>query len=419
MGKVKTARQLTFRYFSFVAIAIIVIHFSVFDSTIEGLEYLYAQNQIYAAEQLAQQELKINPEKSFFIQPYTHVYIGDESVPKIFDFPKDFPVGVVTEIDDLMTPPNEHFALKTTLNYQGKPTTAYLINFDNDYELTEGEMFWTQSKQLLLSLVLLIISLLVVLRISTRLTSPLTALSDDLKRRGGNDFSPIELPKGKPNRELIQLVDSLNEYRQRIALLMERERSFNRYASHELRTPLTVIKGSIALLAKQPDEISVQRQCQRLKHASDEMNDFVTTLLSLTREEDTNKLPSRQIEQDELETIAQDHEYLLDEKPVSWQVQIHEPLSLVIPETSLKILLGNLVKNAFACTERGEVLIMADKTKIQVVDTGVGIGNQSTGSEGFGLGLLIVRDICHKFGWHFTLEPHQSGGCAATIWLRS
>ncbi|CAG8999240.1 MAG: Adaptive-response sensory-kinase SasA [Candidatus Celerinatantimonas neptuna] len=415
MGKVKTARQLTFRYFSFVAIAIVVIHFSVFVSTIEGLEYLYAKNQIYAAEQLAQQELKINPKKSFFIQPYTHVYIGDKSVPKIFNFPKDFPIGEVTEIDDLMTPPNEHFALKTTLNYQGKPTTAYLINFDNDYELTEGEMYWTQSKQLLLSLVLLVISLLVVLRISTRLTLPLTALSDDLKRRGGNDFSPIELPKGKPNKELIQLVDSLNEYRQRIALLMERERSFNRYASHELRTPLTVIKGAVSLLSKQPDAISVQRQCQRLKHASDEMNDFVTTLLSLTREEDTKKLPSRSIVLDELETIARDHEYLLAEKSVYWRVQINEPLSLVIPETSLKILLGNLVKNAFACTEQGEVLIVVNKEKIQVLDTGVGLGNQSAGSEGFGLGLLIVRDICHKFGWSFKLEQRKEGGCAAMI----
>ncbi len=38
MKKVKSAKQLTFTYFSIVAFAIIAIHFSVFDSTLEGVE---------------------------------------------------------------------------------------------------------------------------------------------------------------------------------------------------------------------------------------------------------------------------------------------------------------------------------------------------------------------------------------------
>ncbi|MFM2485449.1 sensor histidine kinase [Celerinatantimonas yamalensis] len=419
MRRIKTARQLTFRYFSLVAIAIIVIHLSVFDSTMEGLEFLYAKNQIYAAKQLAQQELRLDQssKRSFFIQPYTHVYIGDESVPKTFTLAADFPAEQIKVVYDHMNPPNEHFALKTKLLYHGKLTTAYLINFDNDYELTEGEILWTQSRQVLLSLALLIASLVVVLRISMRLTSPLTTLADELKKRGGQDFSPLELPKGSSTQELLQLVNSINAYRQHIAELMERERSFNRYASHELRTPLTVIKGAIALLDKNPDPNSIKRQSLRLKHASDEMNDFVTTLLSLTREEDVNALSDREISEQELANIAIEHEYLLQEKPVSWHIELIEPVSLVIPETSLKILLGNLVKNAFACTEQGSVRIIADRQKFQVIDTGIGLESQARSGQGFGLGLLIVRDICHKFGWQFSLNAIPSGGCQAMILL--
>lgn len=53
MKRIKSAKQLTFTYFSVVAFAIIVIHFSVLESTIENLENFNAQNRLeMAATQL-------------------------------------------------------------------------------------------------------------------------------------------------------------------------------------------------------------------------------------------------------------------------------------------------------------------------------------------------------------------------------
>jgi signal transduction histidine kinase len=86
-----------------------------------------------------------------------------------------------------------------------------------------------------------------------------------------------------------------------------------------------------------------------------------------------------------------------------------------MPETSFKILLGNLIKNAFACTEQGQITVAVDQDSIRVTDTGIGLDSKPRGVEGFGLGLLIAHDICRKYDWHLELINNDRGGCTARI----
>mgnify|MGYP000312500983 CR=1 FL=1 len=44
MKQIKTAKQLTFTYFSIVAFAIIAFHFSMFTSMIENIEMIYVSH---------------------------------------------------------------------------------------------------------------------------------------------------------------------------------------------------------------------------------------------------------------------------------------------------------------------------------------------------------------------------------------
>ncbi len=45
------------------------------------------------------------------------------------------------------------------------------------------------------------------------------------------------------------------------------------------------------------------------------------------------------------------------------------------------------------------------------------LGEVSPGanSDGFGMGLAIVNQICERMGWQFSLENRSSGGCRARL----
>lgn len=213
------------------------------------------------------------------------------------------------------------------------------------------------------------------------------------------------------------MVDSFNLYVTHIQELLDRERSFNRYASHELRTPLMVMKGAISLLGQSNDPKFIAKQQKRLQQASTEMNDFVTTLLSLTREEDLDKVSIRQVDREELNEIAGAHISLLTGKAVNWHVEAPQPITVKMPENAFKILLGNLIKNAFAYTEQGHVIIRVSSTTITVEDTGIGLESSTNSSKGYGLGLLIAADICRKYNWRLRHQTNEYQGCTATIEL--
>ncbi len=87
-----------------------------------------------------------------------------------------------------------------------------------------------------------------------------------------------------------------------------------------------------------------------------------------------------------------------------------------MPKVALHILLGNLIKNSFTHIEQGEVRIIASMQEIQVIDTGPGIASTRGSNDGFGLGLLLVKDICHRYAWEFVLEDNVSTtGCIARL----
>lgn len=412
---IKSAKQLTFTYFSIVAFAIITIHFTLLDATLEDFEQLNANNRINHAKSIAQEVFGDNDIQDLAIPPFVHAYRDKNLLPTHVEIPSVMKMNEAIELKRQSTDETEYFLMETMMKIGNKPETVYFLYFDDIYESSEEQIIWTQAQHLLISVVLIIISLIVVRRVADRLNSPLSQLADELENRSVNNLSPITPPNGIITKELVQLVDSFNCYSERIQNLIERERSFNRYASHELRTPLMVMKGAISLLGQSDNPAFIEKQRQRLLHATNEMNDFISTLLSLTKEEDIRTLTSRKLTVDELNAIAAEHSHLLEGKPVRWEVQLSGQALVKAPETTFKILLGNLIKNAFACTEEGDVIIKVKPESIQVIDTGTGLESKPRGVEGYGLGLLIASDICRKYGWQLSHTNNDFGGCTADI----
>lgn len=231
------------------------------------------------------------------------------------------------------------------------------------------------------------------------------------------------------NDELGQLAVAFDQAFARQREAIERERLFTADVSHELRTPLMIVGTSSELLARGDLPEKAQRQVRRIGKAATDMQSLVDTFLQLARAQGA---PLLQGEGSSLVAMA-------DELGEVWQPEIAarglayvrrddgEPPGRWHP-TLLRVVMGNLLRNAVHYTEHGEIRMILDDRGFSVEDTGPGIppaemaqlfqsfvrGRRARG-EGLGLGLSLVRRICEQQGWSVEAGNLEGGGSRFTV----
>lgn len=267
----------------------------------------------------------------------------------------------------------------------------------------------------IIAVVLTGISCFVAWLISRKMTKPLRQLADTV-----DGVDPKHIPSTfahrYPKNEIGVLSHTLEHTFSRINQALSRESAFTRDVSHELRSPLAVIKNA-AELHRSIDVSKTQSQeiVKRIEDAAERMDKTVHTLLTLAREENTQSPKLTVNLLGVVERAVIDNSVLLDGKNVDVVIQDSCNAVIEIREGMLKVLLDNLLSNAFQYTEQGEVKIQFEHGKLTVADTGPGIqldishkvtepsiqGKQSTG---FGFGLSIVKRLCEHQGWALSIE---------------
>lgn len=421
---IRMARRLTFTYFAIISFIIILIHFSVYYTTFESIEKALAKDRFNEVRPHAEELVANGFDKVIKVSPHIDVYPSGSHLPKVFKSVPNIGFDEAYELHVELGGRRDIFYMKTKMMVNNKTQEVWLLNHKDVHEFSRDELFLSLKFQLLISLALLAISLLSVQRVSVLLTEPLFRLASQLSKRSPNDHSPMPPPTGVMTQELEVLLNSINQNQEKITELIERERAFNQHASHELRTPLMVIKGALSLLKEASSQQSnmgeakfsefTNKQYQRINQACEEINEFVETLLTLSLEQQDNE-ERFQIRKEDIKNIVAQYDYLLEDKAVTWSIKKEEAIETHIPLPVLKILLGNLIKNAFSYTENGEITVDISNKGLSVIDTGMGLDSSEASSEGFGLGLVIVEDICRKYGLTFSLSDNDPSGCIAHI----
>jgi signal transduction histidine kinase len=156
------------------------------------------------------------------------------------------------------------------------------------------------------------------------------------------------------------------------------------------------------------------------------MENIIETLLWLSREEAV-------IDQEEPfavvvvahETIEQNR-YLIANKPIEVELVTEGEPQLTIPAPLFQIALTNLIRNAIQHTASGNISVIVKHDRVMVSDTGTGIETddlklvtqprvRGSGSKGFGLGLSLVKRLCHRFGWDFDIESEVGRGTTVQL----
>ncbi len=251
-------------------------------------------------------------------------------------------------------------------------------------------------------------------RLSQHLIAPLNHLTNQLTEQSGNSSHIFDIPAGGA-QEFQILANQLNTDRREIHSLIKREQAFARYASHELRTPLTIVKGASKLLERDSSTEFQKRQILRINEATTQMSTMVDALLGLVRyERSQDDAVTREVSQSEFQTIINNNSPQANDKNLEVKLLFHSSPHLKAAPAVLNMVVGNLIRNAIAASEEGKVTLNVSAESITVEDNGPGLNN-STNDEGHGLGLMIVEDLCHRYGWEFSIKNRKPIGCIATI----
>lgn len=215
-------------------------------------------------------------------------------------------------------------------------------------------------------------------------------------------------------------------------VLSEMKSRFITMASHEFRTPLTTILSSASLLQNyngNNHEKERTNHVNKIKQAVKLLTDLLTDLLSFGKLENEIQRPSSEkiilntlLEEikDEAKLFQHDHQKLIVK-------HTGEP-SFISDRTFLKIILRNLLSNAFKYSDRGHEVILAaevrhDLLRFEVTDFGMGIlpedrnyiydrffrGQNAVNIQGTGLGLSVVKQYLKLLNGtiHFTSNPGE------------
>ena len=263
---------------------------------------------------------------------------------------------------------------------------------------------------------------------SRRLLEPLVQLAQRV-----SDASPAgprtPLAPDFANDEVGTLAAALDRHANRMQEALRREREFSADVSHELRNPLAVIQNAAELIEEDPGASDANRRAaERIRIAAEHMNETVTVLLTLVREE-------RPGSHDEVVSVAERVEALRERLAPGaaggprMQFSIDASPEVQAPRAVVDAIATNLIRNAQQHSMGRNVKVAVEADRLVVTDDGIGIPASHlpanadhrappSPTAGSGLGLSIVQRLCVRFGWRLRIESRPGEGTRVE-WLFS
>lgn len=233
---------------------------------------------------------------------------------------------------------------------------------------------------------------------------------DSLARHLETDVWALEpITLKDDTREYVALVNALNQSHARVKEALAREKNFTHYVSHEFRTPLTVLKLALGKMADR--EAPAMKRAMRAAQQMENLAGVLLLLARRTEQDDGQCLLDEAFLAPLLERLASRRQSSAAE--FSMHVS---PCLLSAHPLLLGCLIENLLANAFIHSVGARVYLRTDASGIQISNLG---GETIEHGESHGIGLILVEDICKRYGWHFSMAMAPDEVVAKVVFNQS
>ena len=251
-----------------------------------------------------------------------------------------------------------------------------------------------------------LISFFVARYLAGHIVKPIQSIAHSLQGQDNNralvfehDFAPNEIG---------YLAASVESSFNRLQRSLERESQFTRDISHELRTPAAVLKMIAEKL--EPDTPVSEAAKHRLNQAVFQIEQTLNVLLALAREESLSK--EKLNLKEEVEFCIINHFVLANDESAELHIDIEPKFYLEGNRNLLHILINNLLDNGVNHGSEINLTIQAANHALKITNPAQQAMSEnlfapkvkSAHSNGLGLGLHLVKRICHTMGWEVDVE---------------
>ncbi len=208
-------------------------------------------------------------------------------------------------------------------------------------------------------------------------------------------------------------------------------------ASHDMRAPLSSLLGLIHLSEKTDNPQEVSLLLNMMKDRIKTMEGFIKEVTDYSRNTRLDLLPTpvnlKTLALEIIQTLA----YPLFNKTVRIEVLIDSTLEILTDPSRLKVIINNLVSNAYKYHRFDQAdpyiiistLQKGDHVLLTIKDNGTGISPEhhtrifdmfyraSESSEGSGLGLYIVKETLDKLKGNISVQSSAGNGAEFTVTL--
>jgi signal transduction histidine kinase len=269
-----------------------------------------------------------------------------------------------------------------------------------------------------------------------RTTRAFDAAARQLQDRAADDHRPIVVDH--PPHELRPMLEALNGLLRRFGHALDAERQFTAAAAHELRTALAAVRVQAQVAERARTSKEAHAALVQLGICVDRASRLIDQLLTLVHFDSTPVSPATTTVV-RLEVLAarvvSDMSPLLQERGIALTTGL-KPVEVIGLEFGLAALVRNLLDNAARYSpQQGNVRVetgeLNGEALVAVDDSGPGIPAEerervferfyrlqsSSGTDGSGIGLSIVRSVARAHGARVVLSDSELGGLRATVYL--
>ncbi len=255
---------------------------------------------------------------------------------------------------------------------------------------------------------------------------PLKKISSDLQNRNSDDLSPLDYSTAPA--EVRPLLEALNRLLEKVAAMLQKERSFISDSAHELRSPLTALKIQLEVLRlSQEDPKAQDAAISKLEQGVERSIRLIEQLLALSKTEQTSAMSEDYLGNIDwkniLSTLKEEYLDKLSNKNLVVESEITgSPIQNGNPVLAA-MMLRNLFDNAIKYSPQdSKIKVQIDDKKLEVINSQTEVeektlqrlgerffrpaGQKETGS---GLGLAIVKKIAELHHCQLVLKNTEDG----------
>lgn len=320
-----------------------------------------------------------------------------------------------------------------------EPQSPRILRLNYSTAEIQSALVQSRNKNILISLIIFIISILVIMLITRKFLKPIDSLKVSFEKVVDGDLDINVQNDSKDEIGVLtgafnKMVSELRKNKEKETHLQQKERlaSLGQLAAgvaHEIKNPLNAINLTIDHLGDRlvgEENKQAQQYIATIQNEIKRLDKIVNNFLSYLRSEELDKKPTDLNEL--VKDVLQLYERELADKKIELVTKFTEHFKLKVDAARIKTMLVNIILNAIqAMPDGGQLVVNTDsKNKsIHISDNGSGIAKKdidhifdlfyTTKSTGSGLGLPTAYKIVRAHGGDIQIKSELEKGTEVII----